>query len=95
MGFIKKEILIGFLVSLFATFCGLFLYTQYISSSSFSETLKVVQQGGALGKVIALAAIPNLFVFFIFLKKSQDYRARGVLVGTIFIAVITLILKFI
>lgn len=95
MGFIKKEIVIGFLVSLFATFCGLFIYLQYISRFGFYETIEMVQNGGALGKVIALAAIPNLFVFFIFLKKSQDYRARGVLIGTIFIAIVTLILKFV
>lgn len=95
MGFIKKEILIGFLISLFATFCGLFIYLQYVSRFGFYETIEMVQKGGALGKVIALAAIPNLFVFFIFLKKSQDYRARGVLIGTIFIALITLILKFV
>lgn len=94
MGFIKKEISIGFLVSLLATACGLFLYIEYISEGTFSETIALVKQGGALGKVIALASIPNLFVFFVFLKKSQDYRARGVLLGTIFIAIITVAIKF-
>ncbi|CAL2083444.1 hypothetical protein [Tenacibaculum sp. 190524A02b] len=94
MGHIKKEILIGFLVSLFATACGFFIYIQYISQSDFSTTLNQVKQGGVLGTVIALSAIPNLFVFFVFLKKKQDYRARGVLVATIFTALFTFILKF-
>ena len=94
MGFIKKEILIGFLVSLFATFAGLFIYLQYVSRFGFSETITMIQQGGVLGPVIALAALPNLFVFFIYLKKHQDYRARGVVIGTITIALLTMILKF-
>ncbi|MDY0780682.1 hypothetical protein [Tenacibaculum sp. IB213877] len=94
MGFIKKEILIGFLVSLFATFCGMFIYLQYVSRFGFYETIEMIQEGGILGSVIALAALPNLFVFFVFLKKNQDYRARGVLIGTIVIALITFILKF-
>lgn len=95
MGFVKKEIAIGFFVSLFATFCGLFIYLQYISRFGFTETIEMIQKGGTLGPVITLAALPNLFVFFIFLKKNQDYRARGVLFGTIFTAFVTLVLKFI
>ncbi len=94
MGSVKKEMLIGFLVSIFATVCGLFLYIQYVSRFGFYETIEMLRQGGVIGAVIALAALPNLFVFFIFLKKNQDYRARGVLIATIVTAVLTFILKF-
>jgi len=94
MGFIKKEILIGFLVSIFATFAGMFLYLQYVSRFGFSETIQLIKESGALGPVITLAALPNLFVFFIFLKKNQEYRARGVVMGLIIIALLTLVLKF-
>lgn len=94
MGIIKKEILIGTLVSLFATACGFFIYLQYGSRFGFYETLEMIRQGDALGKVITLAALPNLFVFFIFMKKNQLYRARGVIIATIAIALLTLILKF-
>ena len=94
MGFIKKEILIGFLVSMFATAAGLFLYLQYFSRFGFEETIKMIIEGGVLGPVIALATLPNLFVFFVFLRKNQEYRSRGVLIGVISIAVFTMILKF-
>ncbi|CAM1367180.1 hypothetical protein [Tenacibaculum xiamenense] len=95
MGFIRKEISIGVLISLFATACGFFIYLQYISKSDLATTFEQIKEGGVLGTALALAAIPNLFVFFVFLKKKQDYRARGVLIGTIFIALLTFILKFI
>lgn len=91
----RKEISIGFLVSIFATMCGLFIYLQYISRFGFYETIALMQEGGVFGSVIALAAIPNLFVFFIFLKKNQEYRARGVLIATMFTALVIFILKFI
>jgi len=94
MGFIRKEIVIGVLVSLLATVAGLFIYLEYISRFGFQETLGMIKQGGVLGPLIALCALPNLFVFFIFLKKNQDYRARGVLIGVIIIALFTLYLKF-
>lgn len=94
MGTIKKEIVIGILVSLFATAGGVFLYLQYFSSFGFDETLEMIKTGKLYGKVLSLAAIPNLFVFFIYIKKKQDYRARGVLIATFLIAFTTLILKF-
>ena len=94
MGHIKKEILIGIIVSLLATTCGFFIYLEYISELSISETISKIREGGVLGSVIALAAIPNLFVFWVFLKKKQDYRARGVLITTIAVALLTAYLKF-
>ncbi|MEE4000603.1 hypothetical protein V1T75_09660 [Tenacibaculum sp. FZY0031] len=94
MGHIKREIVIGILVSLLATTCGFFVYLQYISELSISKTIATVREGGVLGSVVALAAIPNLFVFWVFLKKKQDYRARGVLITTIAVALLTAYLKF-
>lgn len=94
MGHIKKEIFIGILVSLLATASGFFIYLQYMSDVSMAETIQKIKEGGVLGPVIALAALPNLFVFWIFLKKKQDYRARGVLITTIAVALFTAILKF-
>jgi len=86
---------IGFLVALFVTFSGVFLYVEYFSRFGFYETLEMLQKGNLYGKVLALAAIPNLVVFFIFLKKKQDYRARGILMGVLLIACTTLLLKLI
>ena len=90
----KKEILIGFLVAIIATICGFYLYVQLFSKFDFFETLEIIKEGNLFGKVLGLAAIPNLFVFFVFLKKKQDYRARGVLMATILTAIIMLIMKF-
>lgn len=95
MGVIKKEILIGVLVGLLATAAGMFFYLEYVSRFGFEETVTLIKKGDLYGKVITLAAIPNLFVFFVFLKKKQDHRARGVLIATILIALLTFVLRFI
>jgi len=94
MGFIKKEIVIGTLISLAATLAGFYIYLEYISRFGFQETISMIKQGGVLGPLLALCSLPNLFVFFIFLKKNQEYRARGVLIGVIIIALFTAYLKF-
>ena len=95
MGNIKKDILIGVLISLFATAAGCFLYVEYFSKFGFNETIQMIEDGDLYGKILSIASIPNLFVFFIFIKKKQDHKAKGVLLSTIVIALTTLILKFI
>jgi hypothetical protein len=94
MGTVKKEISIGFVISILATACGVFLYLQYFSKYGFEETILMIQNGNLYAQVLSLAALPNLFVFFIFIKKKQDYRARGVLMASILTALVTFVLKF-
>lgn len=95
MGTVTKEILIGVLISVAATISGAFIYIEFFSKYEFQETLRVMKEQELYGKVLTLSAIPNLFVFFIFIKKKQDYRARGVLLATIIIAFTTFVLKMI
>jgi hypothetical protein len=90
----KKEIFIGFLVALIATVFGLYIYLELVSPYSFEESLKIIKEGKLYGEILGLAAIPNLFVFFVFLKKKQDYRARGVLLATFVVAFLILVSQF-
>lgn len=73
----------------------MFIYVEYVSRYDFKTTLELIQQGNLFAQLIALSALPNLFVFFIYLKKKQDYRARGVLLATMLTALITFVLKLI
>ncbi|MBE0424902.1 MAG: hypothetical protein IBX66_13375 [Lutibacter sp.] len=88
----KKEMLIGFLVALLATAFGCFLFIEFFSPLDFYESLERIKEGNLQGKILVLGAIANFFVFFIFLKKKQIYRARGVIMETFLIAFIVLLL---
>jgi hypothetical protein len=90
----KKEVLIGVLVGLIANVFGLFLAATLLGQGDdFMNVIKAASNEGFLGKLISLGAILNLIAFFIFIKKRQDYRARGVLLITVFIAVFTFVFK--
>jgi len=91
---IKKEILIGFFIGIFANSIGIIIYILLFSELSISETLKAAQENNFLGSLIALGAILNLIIFFLFLKQNKPYRARGVLLATIIAAVGIAISKF-
>ncbi len=88
----KKEILIGFVVALIATSFGCFIFIEFFSNFDFYKSLELIQEGNLEGRVLVLGSIANFFVFFVFLKKNQIYRARGVLLETFLIALIVLFL---
>lgn len=91
---IKKEIFIGFLVGLAANLAGMFLYISFFSDYSVEETLAAAIEDGFIGSLIALGAIFNFLPFFVFLKKNQLYRVRGVVIATLLAAIVILITKF-
>ncbi|MBD0832492.1 hypothetical protein [Aestuariibaculum sediminum] len=90
----KRELLIGMLVGLIANGMGLILTATILGQGEdFTTVIKAAHNEGFLGKLISLGAILNLIAFFLFIKKRQDYRARGVLVITVFVAVFTFVFK--
>jgi len=89
---IKKEILIGFVVGLIATAFGCFIFIEFISKFDLAQGIELIIEGDLEGRVLILGALANFFVFFVFLKKKQIYRARGVLMETFFIAFLILLL---
>jgi len=90
----RKEILIGIIIGLLATVLGFYLYVEFVLNGSFQESLVIINNKNLYGQILSIAAIPNLLVFFIFIKKRQDYRARGVLIATFLVAFLILVSQF-
>lgn len=89
-----KEILIGLVVGIIANLAGIYLYIFFFSDHSLENTLQAAVENDFLGSLIALGAILNLLAFFVYIKKKQNYRARGVLLATLLAALTILVTKF-
>ena len=61
---------------------------------SLGELLSSFQRMQVLSKVVALSAVPNLLLFFIFIWTERNFAARGVIFATLLVAGVMLILKF-
>lgn len=90
---IGKELLIGAVVGLIANIFGVLLFLLLFIDGSFEANLAYAYRFGELGKIIAIGAIPNLAIFFLFLKIKRIYRARGVLLVTMITAIAILFLN--
>ena len=91
----KKEIVIGIITGILANTLGVILYILIFSDRGIDATIQQSLAEGFFGKIVTLGAVLNLIAFFLFIRKKQDYRARGVLMASILTALITFVLKFI
>ena len=90
----KKEVFFGLFSGFLANFLGVIITIIIL----FKETniLKIFNDSlidNSITKLISLGAILNLIVFFIFLKYDYEERAKGVLLSTFVIAILTIYLN--
>lgn len=88
----KIDFLIGFLIGLAATFLGTYLYITLIAKYEFVQGFTFLRKEGYLGKVITLGAIFSLVIFFILLKLNKELMARGVVLATFVLAILTFLI---
>lgn len=92
---VKREILIGVITGLIANTIGL-LFSAWLlgDKSDVIGSIKTSLEEDFFGKLVSIGAVFNLLLFFYFLRKKKDYRARGVVLATLVVAIITFIVKF-
>ena len=90
----KKEFLVGlfsgFLANTVGAILTVVLLFHEVKISNISKIISDSISDNYIPKLISLGAIINLFVFFVFLKYNYDERARGVLVATFIMAILTI-----
>ena len=90
----KKDVIFGITTGLISNIIGIiftviFLF-QEINISNIFRIINESIENEFITKLISLGAIVNLFAFFVFLKFDYVERARGVLVATFLVAILTI-----
>ncbi|RUT71132.1 hypothetical protein D0817_08335 [Flavobacterium cupreum] len=86
----KKEMLIGFIVGIFTSLLGSYLFITFFTQFDISTGIQTIRDHGYLGKIITLGTILDLAVFAILLKKDKEFMARGVILAVIVLAISTM-----
>jgi hypothetical protein len=86
----KKEVFIGILIGLIAALIGTFLFILIFTDYEFLEGIRILKSQNSLGKLIALGAVLNIITFFVLLKLKKELMARGVVLATVLVTLITL-----
>ena len=88
----KIDLLYGFLLGNIGAATGVFLFITFFTDFEFGEGLVALKSQNALGKLIALGAVINILLFFSLLKFNKDLMARGVILATIALTILTLVI---
>jgi len=86
----KIDLLYGFLIGLLAAILGAYLFIVLFTPYDFIDGVGTLRSKGQLGKLITIGAILDLLAFFVLLKYKKELMARGVVLATIIITIITL-----
>lgn len=87
----KTDLLIGVFIGFATTFLGIFLFFLLFTDFDFMQGIESYKALGYLGKIIAIGAVMNLIAFFALLKLNKELMARGVVLATILLTVLTLL----
>ncbi|MBU2525789.1 MAG: hypothetical protein KKC03_04225 [Bacteroidetes bacterium] len=90
---LKKDFAIGFVLGLGISVIFGFLLLQYFAGDGWQTVFVDPRKLPALGAIGSLGALPNLGLFFWFLHKNQDQKAKGVFGFVMIFALCILILK--
>lgn len=88
----KKEIIIGFIVGIFTSLLGSYLFITFFTKFDFSNGIQTIRKMGYLGKVITIGTVLDLAVFLILLNRNKEMMARGVILAVIVLAISTIII---
>lgn len=88
----KIDLLFGVVIAILASAIGSYLFIEFFTNYAFLEGVRVMKFQGKLGKIITLGAILNIVAFFILLQLNKEIMARGVILGTIILTIITLLI---
>lgn len=86
----KIDLLLGIFMAIVAAILGSFIFIEAFTNYSFLEGFEIMKSQGELGKIITLGSILNIIVFFTLLKLDKELMARGVVLGTILLTIVTL-----
>ena len=93
----KKEIIVGIFTGFIANIAGAIITVIVLFQEiKISNILKIISDSisdNFITKLISLGAVMNLIVFFVFLRYNYEEKARGVLVATFIIAILTIYLN--
>ncbi|MDC1056106.1 hypothetical protein OAQ07_00965 [Flavobacteriaceae bacterium] len=94
MEFLKdKFFLWGILAGLFWTGFGVFLLVYFLSNDSLENSLQFLYDQKRLGGVISLAALVNLPIFFLALRKNKFPFAAGIVAISLVVVLLIIFLK--
>jgi hypothetical protein len=86
----KIDLLYGVIIGILVAAIGVYLFMTFFTDYELLEGFTILKSQDQLGKLIALGALLNLAVFFLLLKINKEMMARGVVLATLLLTILSI-----
>lgn len=86
----KIDLVIGLVLGIISAILGSYIFIIAFTEFDFIAGITALREAENLGKLLTLGAILNLILFFTLLHFKKELMARGVVLATIILTIITL-----
>ncbi|WP_452218932.1 hypothetical protein [Lacinutrix undariae] len=91
----KKHIIIGFALGLATTILGIIVGSLVLGNGvNIPDIIRRIIAKGHITKLASFAAVFNIGLFYFFITKQKEDKAKGVIIATILMALITFAINY-
>ena len=91
----KENIFKGFVMGMIVPVIGFYFYVTLALHTDIQPGFVQLQKDGLLSQVIAISVLANILPLFVYNKRNETYKFKGVAMASVLYAVIVSIMYFI
>lgn len=92
---VANNIVLGAIIGILIPVITVILFNFSVNKNlTFTQFFVSMQEKGVMSGILSLTGIPNLIMFFIFLKTNKMKTVKGIMLATVLLAITVFIIKF-
>ncbi len=92
---VANNIILGFILGVLIPIIAVIFFNYSVNKNlTITEFYYSMQEKGIMSSILSLTGIPNLMMFFLFLKLNKIKTVKGLMLATVLLAITVFIVKF-
>lgn len=92
---VANSIILGFILGLIIPMIAIIFFNYSVNKNlTIPEFYYSMQEKGVMSSILSLTGIPNLLMFFVFIKYKKMKSVKGIMISTLILAVVVFVVKF-
>lgn len=92
---VANSVTLGIVIGILIPVIAIIFFNYSVNKNlTITEFYYAMQEKGIMSSILSLTGIPNLLMFFVFLKLNKLKTVKGIMAATVLLAVTVFIVKF-
>jgi len=92
---VANNIILGIILGVLIPIIAVIFFNYSVNKNlTITEFYYAMQDKGIMSSILSLTGIPNLMMFFLFLKLNKLKTVKGIMAATVLLAITVFIVKF-